>query len=170
MRTSVFTEGPSGTLYIGVSTKMYLGYQASLRWLEQVREVVDARPEVVAGGPVQVFVIPTFPLLESARRILNGSPVRLGAQNCSWSDGPLTGEVSAGMLAELGVSLVEVGHAERRSLFGEDDVVVARKVNAVVEAGLAPLLCIGEQERMAPAAAARFCSEQVRSALGEHGW
>jgi len=170
VQTSVFTEGPSGTLYIGVSTKMYLGYQASLRWLEQVREVVDARPEVVAGGPVQVFVIPTFPLLESARRILNGSPVRLGAQNCSWSDGPLTGEVSAGMLAELGVSLVEVGHAERRSLFGEDDVVVARKVNAVVEAGLAPLLCIGEQERMAPSAAARFCSEQVRSALGEHGW
>ena len=168
MSFSVFTEGPSNSIYIGVSTKMYLGYQASLRWLEQVREVVDARPSLTADGPVQVFVMPSFPLLESARRILSGSPVGLGAQNCGWGDGPLTGEVSAGMLVELGVSLVEVGHAERRSLFGEDTAVVARKISAVLQAGLTPLLCIGEDRPVAPDDAALFCAEQVLSALGDH--
>ena len=158
MISSVFTEGPSNSVYIGVSTKMYLGYQASLRWLEQVREVVDARPTLMADGPVQLFVMPSFPLLESARRILAGSPVRLGAQNCSWGDGPLTGEVSAGMLVELGVSLVEVGHAERRLLFGEDGAVVARKLSAVRKAGITPLLCLGEHRRGAPDDAALFCA------------
>jgi triosephosphate isomerase len=165
MNRTSSTEGPSGTIHIGVSTKMYLGYQASLRWLEQVRDVIEARPSLWAGGPVDVFVIPSFPVLESARRILDGLPVRLGAQNCSWGDGPLTGEVSAGMLAEMGVSLVEIGHAERRSLFGEDDTVVARKVTAALAAGLTPLLCVGERTRMAPEEAARVCAEQVAAAL-----
>ena len=103
------------------------------------------------------------PLLESARRILSGSPVRLGAKICGWGEGPLTGEVSAGMLVEMGVSLVEVGHAERRSLFGEDATVVARKTSAVLKAGLTPLLCIGEDRPVEPDDAARFCAEQVRS-------
>ena len=80
----------------------------------------------------------------------------------------LTGEVSAGMLVELGVSLVEVGHAERRLLFGEDGAVVARKLSAVRKAGITPLLCLGEHRRGAPDDAALFCAEQVRSALGEH--
>jgi triosephosphate isomerase len=165
--SSVFTEGLSNSVYIGVSTKMYLGYQTSLRWLEQVREVVDARPTLTADGLVQLFVMPSFPLLESARRILSGSPVRLGAQNCGWGDGPLTGEVSAGMLVELGVSLVEVGHAERRLLFGEDTAVVARKMSTVMKAGLTPLLCIGEDRKVAPDEAALFCATQVRAALGD---
>jgi triosephosphate isomerase len=70
------------------------------------------------------------------------------------------------MLAELGVSLVELGHAERRRLFGEDDLVVARKVLAAVDAGLTPLLCIGEQDLLDRRAAADFCLRQVRSATG----
>ena len=159
------TAGPSDTIHIGVSTKLYLGYQASLRWLEHVRDVIEARSSLRAGGPVDVFVIPSFPVLESARRILDGLPVRLGAQNCSWGDGPLTGEVSAGMLAEMGVSLVEIGHAERRSLFGEDDAVIARKVSAALTAGLTPVLCVGESNRMAPEEAARVCVKQVVAAL-----
>jgi triosephosphate isomerase len=69
------------------------------------------------------------------------------------------------MLAELGVSLVEIGHAERRALFGEDDGVVARKVRAAVDAGLTPLLCIGEQARTGPEEAAAVCLSQVRAAV-----
>lgn len=160
----------NGTLYVGVSTKMYLGYQASLRWLSEVRSVVDRRPGLAMNSatdsPVRVFVIPSFPVLEPAARILAGSPVLLGAQNCAWGDGPLTGEVSPGMLAELGVSLVEIGHAERRRLFGEDDGVVARKVRAAVDHSLTPLLCIGEPERLDAGAAADFCLRQVRAATG----
>ena len=57
MPSSVSNEGPSKPVYIGVSTKMYLGYQASLRWLEQVREVVDARPNLMADGRVQLFIM-----------------------------------------------------------------------------------------------------------------
>ena len=145
------TSGTSATpLYIGVSTKMYLGYQASLRWLSEVRAVVDARPALATAQGLRVFVIPSFPVLAEARNVLAGSPVLLGAQNCAWADGPLTGEVSPGMLAELGVSLVEIGHAERRALFGEDGAIVARKVRAAVDAGLTPLLCIGEPGRASP--------------------
>jgi len=167
MQQSLPTAGPPGTVYIGASTKMYLGYRASLRWLEQVRDIVAARPAVTRDGPVRVFVVPSFPVLESARSILDASPVWLGAQNCSWGDGPLTGEVSAGMLAELGVGLVEIGHAERRTIFAEDDTVVARKVDAALRAGLTPLLCVGERERMPPEEAARWCAGQVRSAAGD---
>jgi triosephosphate isomerase len=146
---------------------MYLGYQASLRWLEQVREVMAAHPAVLVGDAVQIFVIPSFPVLESARRILEGVPVRLGAQNCSSAEGPFTGEVSAGMLAELGVTLVEIGHAERRSLFGEDDAVVALKTKAALKAGVTPLLCIGEQKQTSPEEAALFCAGQVLAAVGD---
>lgn len=152
-------------LYIGVSTKMYMGYQASLRWLSEVRSFVDDRPGLAAeDSPVRVFVIPSFPALEPAARILAGSPVLLGAQNCAWGDGPLTGEVSPGMLAELGVSLVEIGHAERRRLFAEDDAVVARKVRAAVGHSLTPLLCIGEPDKLDAGAAADFCVGQVLAA------
>jgi triosephosphate isomerase len=161
------TSGASASpLYIGVSTKMYLGYQASLRWLSEVRAVVDARPALAGSGDILVFVIPSFPVLAQAGTILAGSPVLLGAQNCAWADGPLTGEVSPGMLAELGVALVEIGHAERRVLFGEDDDVVARKVGAALDAGLTPLLCVGEPARVSPEDAADVCLRQARSAAG----
>ena len=160
------TSGTSNAepMYVGVSTKLYLGYRESLRWLSEVRSVVDARPALAAGRDVRFFVIPSFPVLDQAGQILAGSPVLLGAQNCAWGDGPLTGEVSPGMLAELGVSLVEIGHAERRALFGEDDGVVGRKVRAAVDAGLTPLLCVGEPGKTAPEEAADFCLRQVRSA------
>lgn len=150
--------------YVGVSTKMYLGYQASLDWLAGVRDEVMARPAL--AGNVGVFVAPSFPVLESARRILDGTGVLLAAQNSSAADGALTGEVSPGLLAELGVGLVEIGHAERRSLFGEDDAVVSKKTAAVAKAGMTPLLCIGEHERRSASEAVDFCFRQVDSALG----
>jgi triosephosphate isomerase len=68
------------------------------------------------------------------------------------------------MLAELGVSLVEIGHAERRRLFAEDDAVVARKVRAAVGHSLTPLLCIGEPDKLDAGAAADFCVGQVLAA------
>jgi triosephosphate isomerase len=165
MRETVMVEtGQPGVTWIGVSTKMYLGYDASLAWLRQVRDIVAHRPELVSGGPVQLFLIPSFPVLDAARVLLADVPVHLGAQNCSWGDGPLTGEVSPAMLAELGVRLVEIGHAERRALFAEDDAVVARKAAAALVAGVTPLLCVGERERSTPQEAAAFCARQVLSA------
>lgn len=158
----------SGSILVGVSTKMYLGYQDSLDWLEQLRHEVDTRPALAAGRVVP-FVIPSFPLLPAAAGLLRGSPLLLGAQNCGWADGPWTGEVAPSMLAELGVSLVEIGHAERRRHFGEDDAMIARKVRAATDAGLTPLLCVGEPDGGSAAAAAEFVYRQIRSAV-EGDW
>lgn len=162
----------AGTIYVGVSTKMYLGYRDSLRWLGELRHEVDARPALAAGWVVP-FVIPAFPVLPAAGEIIAGSPLVLGAQNCGWADGPWTGEVSPSLLAELGVRLVEIGHAERRRHFGEDDAMVALKVKAADDAGVTPLLCVGEEAAPAadadPAdateAAATFVYGQIEAAV-----
>lgn len=156
------------TIYVGVSTKMYLGYRDSLDWLEQLRLQVDSRPALAAGRVVP-FVIPSFPVLPAAAGVLDGSPLVLGAQNCGWADGPWTGEVAPSMLAELGVRLVEIGHAERRAHFGENDAVVALKVRAADDAGLTPLLCVGEVsagEFSAGGPAADFVYRQIKAAVG----
>lgn len=151
-------------ILVGVSTKMYLGYRDSLDWLERLQHEVDTRPALAAGRVVP-FVIPSFPVLPAAARLLAGSPLLLGAQNCGWSDGPWTGEVAPSMLAELGVRLVEIGHAERRQHFGEDDAMVALKVRAADDAGLTPLLCVGERDGGQAAAAADFVFRQIESAV-----
>jgi L-erythrulose 1-phosphate isomerase len=110
-------------------------------------------------------------VLPSAGTVLAGSPILLGAQNCGWADGPWTGEVSPSLLSELGVSLVEIGHAERRRHFGEDSAVIARKVRAADAAGITPLLCVGEETcgdmtEAGAAAAARFVHQQINDAVG----
>ena len=72
-------------------------------------------------------------------------PIALGAQNCHWEpQGAFTGEVSPPMLAKLNVQYVIVGHSERRELFGETDEMVAKKVRAVLGAGMTPIVCVGE--------------------------
>jgi triosephosphate isomerase len=158
----------SGSILVGVSTKMYLGYRDSVDWLGRLRHEVDTRPALAAGRVVP-FVIPSFPVLPAAAGLLAGSPLLLGAQNCGWAEGPWTGEVAPSMLAELGVRLVEIGHAERRRHFGEDDAMIARKVRAADDAGLTPLLCVGEPDQDDPAAAADFVHRQIRSAV-EDDW
>ncbi|MET4639329.1 triose-phosphate isomerase family protein [Mycetocola sp. 2940] len=150
------------TVYIGASTKMYLGYAQTVAWLDGIAAELDARPGLAGVVP---FVIPSFPLLPAALDRLASRGVLIGAQAVSWGDGALTGEVSAALLAEMGVSLVEIGHAERRRHFGETDEVIARKVEAADAAGLRSLLCIGEPERTDPDEAVAFCLAQVRSAI-----
>lgn len=164
MQQSRGSQTSSTRILVGVSTKMYLGYRDSLNWLERLRHEVDTRPALAAGRVVP-FVIPSFPVLPAAASLLEGSPMLLGAQNCGWADGPWTGEVAPSMLAELGVRLVEIGHAERRKHFGEDDAMVARKVRAADDAGLTPLLCVGEYDGGQPAAAADYVYRQIESAV-----
>jgi triosephosphate isomerase len=86
-----------------------------------------------------------FPYLAQAQSALAGTRAAWGAQNVSQhSNGAFTGEVSAGMLREFGCTYVIVGHSERRSLFGESDLTVAQKVEAVLAAAMVPIVCIGE--------------------------
>ena len=76
---------------------------------------------------------------------LKDSRIAVGAQNLHWArNGPYTGEISGAMLADLDVKYVIVGHSERRSMAGETDLVVNRKLRAALDAGLRPILCVGE--------------------------
>jgi triosephosphate isomerase len=96
---------------------------------------------------VDVVVCPAFTALRSVQTTIEGDklPIGLGAQNCHWeTQGAYTGEVSPLMLAKLNVRYVIVGHSERRELFGENDEIVAKKLRAVLGAGMSPILCVGE--------------------------
>ena len=102
---------------------------------------------VAAGAlsrAIAVVCVP-FPYLAQAQSALAGSKAAWGGQNVSQHPkGAFTGEVSAGMLREFGCRYVIVGHSERRQLFGEDDATVARKAKAVLDAGMVPIVCVGE--------------------------
>ena len=102
--------------------------------------------EIGQVNDIEIVIIPAFtaiPALVSASEKVPA--VRIGAQNMHWEkSGAFTGEVSAAMLRALYVRYVIVGHSERRSLFGETDEIVNRKVRAALDAGLRPIFCVGE--------------------------
>ena len=96
-------------------------------------------------GGVEVAIAPPFTALATLRDALGAAPIALAAQNAHFeSHGAFTGEISVGMLAELGCRYVILGHSERRALFGESDALVAKKLRSVQAAGLRPILCVGE--------------------------
>ena len=117
---------------------------------------------------IQRFVIPSFTAVREVSTALTGSSVRVGAQNMHWAEeGAWTGEISAPMLVDCGIDLVELGHSERRAHFGETDETVGRKVEAAVRHGMTPLVCIGETLDEREAGRAKdVLTKQVRGALG----
>lgn len=102
-------------------------------------------PANEAGDAVEVLLCPSFTLLHTVREAIEGSRVALGAQNLFWeAKGAYTGEISAAMLLDSGCTHVIVGHSERRQYFGETDASVRRRTLAALEAGLTPIVCVGE--------------------------
>ena len=105
-------------------------------------------PELAADlddSGIEIGMAPAFPALPPVRDALYGSPIHLVAQDVHYEpDGAFTGAVSAAMLAACGCSMVLVGHSERRAIFGDSDATVRRKAEAVLAAGMTPLLCVGE--------------------------
>jgi triosephosphate isomerase len=115
------------------------------------------------GASVKLVVAPPFPFL---RTVAERGGVAVGAQNCSdRASGAFTGEVSPAMLRECKVDYVILGHSERRTLFNENDALVARKLTLAIESGLTPVLCIGEDLRVREAGeVSRFLADQLKVA------
>jgi len=150
---------------VGVSLKMYFGHERARAWFDEVAARVRDHA-AVRSGAVELFVTPTYLQVLPAVAAFAGTRVQIGGQDVSAEDsGPFTGEVSAAELAEVGATIAEIGHAERRRLYGETDEVTAAKTRAALRAGLTPLLCIGETERQDPDDAAAVAVAQLRSAL-----
>src|SRR4029450_2494189 len=94
---------------------------------------------------VTVVIAPPFTAVHAACEAARNSNVAVSAQNMFWErEGAFTGEISAGMIKEAGAQYAIIGHSERRTLFGETDVTVNRKVIAAIAADITPIVCIGE--------------------------
>jgi triosephosphate isomerase len=135
----------------------------------QVVQKLSYRVEQEDYDECDVVVCPPFTDMRTLQTLIESDkiPIALGAQNCHWEDhGAFTGEVSVPMLAKLMVEYVIVGHSERRQLFGETDETVNKKVAAVLEHELIPILCIGEtlEEREAGQTETRV-GDQTRAGL-----
>lgn len=122
---------------------------ANWKMNKTVREAQDYTaallPRAADAEGVDVAVFAPFTSLSEVARMSEDSPVLAGAQNFYYEDsGAFTGEVSAPMLQDIGVDAVLVGHSERREIFGESDEMVAKKTKRAVEAGLLPVVCVGE--------------------------
>lgn len=149
-------------LWVGTSFKMNKTLAEALDFAEALATADAAR-----DSRIQRFVIPPFTAVREVKARLKDTSVKVGAQNMHWDDaGAWTGEISAPMLTDAGLDLVELGHSERREHFGETDETVGRKVESAVRHGLTPLICIGETlaEREAGQADA-VLKRQVEGAL-----
>ncbi|KAK5119591.1 hypothetical protein LTR85_007420 [Meristemomyces frigidus] len=154
---------------VGTSLKMYFDLPSTLRYIDAVSQLSSAADQ----ANVDLFVIPDFVTLLPAKDKLQNTSIQLGAQDTYSEDkGAFTGEVSPLTLKQAGVSIVEIGHAERRILFRETDQDVAKKAAAVVRHGMVPLICIGEKSKsniasQAVGIAVSECKPQITAALSQ---
>jgi len=130
-------------------------------------------PRAADAEGVDVAVFVPFTCLHEVARMAENSAVIAGAQNFYYEDfGAFTGEVSAPMLLDLGSRAVIVGHSERREIFGETDEMIARKTRRAVEAGLLPVVCVGEtkeERELSPDGMWEKVSGQVRQVIEDLG-
>ncbi len=135
--------------------------------LAEARQLVaEMRPGLEEVEGIQKAVCPPFVSLATVAEMLQGSSVRVGAQNMFHEEsGAFTGEVSPSMLADI-CQMVILGHSERRSLFGETDQIVNSKLKAANAVGLRPILCVGERlEELERGTADAVVEGQLRSCL-----
>lgn len=111
---------------------------------EAVKLVEELKP-LVKNAKCDVVVCPTFVCLDAVKKVVNGTNIKVGAQNMYFEEkGAFTGEVSPNMLEALGIDYVIVGHSERRQYFNETDCSVNKKLKAVFAHNMTPILCVGE--------------------------
>lgn len=123
---------------------------------------------LVQDADCDVVVCVPYVDLQAALEATKGSNIKVGAENCHWEkSGAYTGEISTGMLCEMGVEYVIIGHSERRTYFGETDATVQKRVRAALDAGLTVILCVGETlEQREQGITNEVVSIQTKIALG----
>ncbi len=111
----------------------------------ELAKAIAAGSVSIAGEQVDVALIPPFVYLQAVASAVTASHVAVGAQDVYFQEkGAFTGEISPGMLKDVGCAYVLCGHSERRHVIGEDDAIVNKKVHAAINGGLLPILCVGE--------------------------
>ncbi|KAI1136220.1 Triosephosphate isomerase [Hypoxylon sp. FL0543] len=160
---------------VGVSTKMYFSAARTKQYVDELLRTLSSPsslppPPADLLGQLDVFIIPDHITLTSVITQVEGTKIMTGAQDAFYEDsGAYTGEVSPAVLAEVGCRIVELGHAERRRIFGETDSDTARKAAAAARNGMIPLVCIGERSKVegstAITSAVDECRQQVEPVL-----
>lgn len=130
-------------IYFCTNTKMYKGYQETLDYLMELKQLT----EDIDWRDIELSVMIPYTTLYQGKQILQNSSILLGAQNMCWEQtGPYTGEISPLMLQELGVKSVLLGHSERRNLFGESDEKINRKVRSALAHEMVAFFSISDTE------------------------
>ena len=112
---------------------------------KEAKELLNAITPLVKYAGCEVIACVPYVDLATALEATEGTNVKIGAENCHWAEsGAFTGEISTGMLKEMGVEYVVLGHSERRQYFGETDETVNKRTKAALAAGLKPIVCVGE--------------------------
>jgi triosephosphate isomerase len=125
--------------FIAGNWKMFKSVHDTVVYVKEFRVLVKDIEDV------EIVIAPPFTAVHAAAEAARNSTIGVAAQNLHWErDGAFTGEVSGPMIKEAGGEYVIIGHSERRTLFGETDQSVNRKIGAAVAAGLVPIVCIGE--------------------------
>jgi triosephosphate isomerase len=124
---------------IAANWKMHKRVEEAIAFVEALA------PRVQDLEGTEIVLAPAYTALESLRGAVSGTPIALAGQNVhSEAEGAFTGEISAGMLADVGCRYAIVGHSERRALFGESSTFVARKLHALLASEIRPIVCVGE--------------------------
>lgn len=134
---------------------------------EETKTLINEIAPLVKDAGCDVVVCVPYVDLCVALEATKGTNIGVGAENCHWEkSGAYTGEISADMLASMGVKYVIIGHSERRTYFGETDVTVNKRVRAALDAGLTVILCVGETlEQREQGITAELVAMQTKIAL-----
>lgn len=128
-------------LYFGSNLKMYKNIRDTVSYLELLQQLTKD----LNRNESTLFIIPSYTSLQQAVQVTDQTLIQLGAQNMCWEEqGQFTGEISPLMLQELGLKIVELGHSERRHIFGESNEMLRKKVTMSLSHSFRTLLCIGE--------------------------
>jgi triosephosphate isomerase len=153
---------------IAANWKSNQHWDGCVEFIAQLQERQPELFELDQEQSVDVLICPPFPYLALLGSLLEDAAVFLGGQDVSrFAGGAYTGDVSAGMLADLECDYCIVGHSERRNVFGDDDRTVAQKLEQLRAAALTPVLCIGEPLKVRDAGSARDFTLSQLSALRE---